>query len=110
MSNYFSLSLSLSLSSFYDIYSFQLIPVFGELIAQDRPSYQYLVESIRQFPDQVIIIVISSLSLTLPYPLSLSLSQESFAEMISNAGFCHVTYESLLGGVVAIHSGFKPVK
>ena len=108
MSNCFSLSLSLSLSlsSFYDIYSFQLIPVFGELIAQDRPSYQYLVESIRQFPDQVIIIVISSLSLT----LSFSLSQESFAEMISDAGFCHVTYESLLGGVVAIHSGFKPVK
>ena len=37
----------------YDIYSFQLIPVYGELIAQDRSSYQYLVESIRQFPPPV---------------------------------------------------------
>ena len=35
------------------MYSFQLIPVFGDLIAQDRDAYQYLVESIRQFPDQV---------------------------------------------------------
>ena len=39
--------------SVYDTYSYQLIPIFGELIANDRESYQYLVESIRQFPDQV---------------------------------------------------------
>lgn len=68
----------------YDIYSFQLIPVFGELIASDRDSYQYLVESIRKFPDQ-----------------------ETFADMLQDAGLCHVTYESLSGDIVAIHSGFK---
>lgn len=37
----------------YDEYSFQVIPVMGEVIAKDWSSYQYLVESIRQFPDQV---------------------------------------------------------
>ena len=37
---------------FYDRYSFNLIPKMGELIANDRSSYQYLVESIRKFPDQ----------------------------------------------------------
>lgn len=37
----------------YDAYSFQMIPVLGEVIAGDWKSYQYLVESIRKFPDQV---------------------------------------------------------
>ncbi|KAK1318699.1 hypothetical protein QJS10_CPB04g01184 [Acorus calamus] len=69
---------------FYDYYSFSVIPALGELVAGDRQSYQYLVESIRRFPNQ-----------------------ETFAGMISNAGFQKVEYENLVGGVVAIHSGLK---
>lgn len=72
------------LSRIYDLYSFQVIPVLGEVIAGDWKSYQYLVESIRRFP-----------------------SQEEFKEMIEDAGFQKVTYESLTSGIVAIHSGFK---
>nr|XP_004611138.1 unnamed protein product [Sorex araneus] len=72
------------ISRLYDLYSFQVIPVLGEVIAGDWKSYQYLVESIRQFPPQ-----------------------EEFKEMIEDAGFQKVTYESLTSGIVAIHSGFK---
>ncbi|KAI5647650.1 hypothetical protein M9H77_33655 [Catharanthus roseus] len=68
----------------YDLYSFSVIPAVGELVVGDRESYQYLVESIRRFP-----------------------RQEKFAEMIADAGFQKVEYESLVGGVVAIHSGLK---
>ncbi|XP_072043614.1 ubiquinone/menaquinone biosynthesis C-methyltransferase UbiE-like [Amphiura filiformis] len=72
------------LKSLYDNYSFQVIPVIGQVIAGDYKSYQYLVESIRQFPDQ-----------------------ERFATMMRNAGFSMVTYENLSLGIAAIHSGFK---
>ncbi|CAG5122677.1 unnamed protein product [Candidula unifasciata] len=72
------------LRSIYDSYSFQVIPVMGQLIAGDWKSYQYLVESIRQFPNQ-----------------------EDFAAMIRAAGFRMVSYENLTFGVTAIHSGFK---
>lgn len=65
-------------------YSFNVIPAIGQLVANDRDSYQYLVESIRQFPDQ-----------------------ETFADMIRDAGFQVVRYENLTGGICAIHSGFK---
>uniref|UniRef100_A0A8D9FG86 2-methoxy-6-polyprenyl-1,4-benzoquinol methylase, mitochondrial n=1 Tax=Cacopsylla melanoneura TaxID=428564 RepID=A0A8D9FG86_9HEMI len=68
----------------YDQYSFQVIPVMGQLIAGQWKPYQYLVESIRQFPNQ-----------------------EEFKQMIQSAGFEYVTYENLTFGVVAIHSGFK---
>ncbi|KAL1558844.1 2-hexaprenyl-6-methoxy-1,4-benzoquinone methyltransferase [Salvia divinorum] len=68
----------------YDYYSFSVIPKVGELVAGDRESYQYLVESIRRFP-----------------------RQEKFATMIAEAGFQKVEYENLVGGVVAIHSGLK---
>ncbi|XP_043255753.1 2-methoxy-6-polyprenyl-1,4-benzoquinol methylase, mitochondrial [Colletes gigas] len=68
----------------YDQYSFQLIPVLGTLIAGEWQAYQYLVESIRKFPNQ-----------------------ENFKEMIEEAGFRNVTYENLTSGIVAIHSGFK---
>lgn len=68
----------------YDYYSFAVIPAVGELVAGDRDSYQYLVESIRRFPPQV-----------------------KFASMIADAGFQKVEYENLVGGVVAIHSGLK---
>nr|CAD7600836.1 unnamed protein product [Timema genevievae] len=68
----------------YDEYSFRVIPVLGQLIAGQWKPYQYLVESIRQFPPQ-----------------------EEFRDMIKSAGFQMVTYENLTFGVVAIHSGFK---
>ncbi|CAH0549298.1 unnamed protein product [Brassicogethes aeneus] len=68
----------------YDQYSFQVIPVLGKLIAGQWQPYQYLVESIRKFPDQ-----------------------KNFGSMIESAGFRSVTYENLTLGVVAIHSGFK---
>eukprot|EP00300_Choanocystis_sp_HF-7_P007516 c15331_g1_i4.p1 GENE.c15331_g1_i4~~c15331_g1_i4.p1 ORF type:complete len:150 (-),score=35.47 c15331_g1_i4:59-508(-) len=68
----------------YDAYSFQVIPVLGQVVANDWQSYQYLVESIRQFP-----------------------SSPNFATMIRDAGFSRVTYDRLTFGVVAIHSGFK---
>lgn len=68
----------------YDLYSFNVIPVMGQLIANDRDSYQYLVESIRKFPDQ-----------------------DSFAAMIRAAGFGQVKYRNLTMGVAALHSGWK---
>ncbi|KAF2600176.1 hypothetical protein F2Q68_00007969 [Brassica cretica] len=68
----------------YDLYSFKVIPNLGELIAGDRESYQYLVESVRRFPPQ-----------------------ERFASMIGEAGFEKVEYENFVGGVVAIHSAIK---
>jgi len=72
------------LRKLYEPYSFAVIPKIGELVANDRASYQYLVESIRKFPDQ-----------------------ETFAQMIRDAGFRSVTYTNLTGGIVAIHSGFR---
>ena len=68
----------------YDRYSFNVIPVMGQIVAGDRESYQYLVESIRKFPDQ-----------------------ESFAAMIRAAGFEQVKYRNLTMGVAALHSGWK---
>ncbi|XP_041793863.1 2-methoxy-6-polyprenyl-1,4-benzoquinol methylase, mitochondrial [Chelmon rostratus] len=72
------------LAKLYDTYSFQMIPVLGEVIAGDWKSYQYLVESIRKFPDQ-----------------------EEFKRMIEDAGFYCVQYYNFTAGVVALHSGFK---
>ncbi|KAN0028337.1 hypothetical protein ACTFIV_010179 [Dictyostelium citrinum] len=68
----------------YDQYSFNVIPVMGQLISGDRDSYAYLVESIRKFPDQ-----------------------ETFVQMIQDAGFKQVTYKNLTFGICSIHSGFK---
>lgn len=68
----------------YDRYSFNVIPVMGQIIANDRDSYQYLVESIRKFPDQ-----------------------ETFANMIREAGFSQVKYRNLSLGIAALHSGWK---
>ena len=68
----------------YDLYSFNVIPRMGKLIAGDRDSYQYLVESIRKFPDQ-----------------------EAFAGMIRVAGFGQVKYRNLSMGIAALHSGWK---
>ena len=49
----------------YDYYSFSIIPAVGEVVAGDRDSYQYLVESIRRFPSQVIILLYSILRFTI---------------------------------------------
>lgn len=68
----------------YDLYSFNVIPRLGQAIAGDRESYQYLVESIRQFPDQ-----------------------DRFAGMIADAGFENVKYRNLSMGIAALHSGWK---
>jgi len=68
----------------YDRYSFNVIPLMGQIIVGDRASYQYLVESIRKFPDQ-----------------------ETFAGMIRAAGFGQVKYRNLTMGVAALHSGWK---
>lgn len=68
----------------YDKYSFNVIPVMGQIVANDRDSYQYLVESIRKFPDQ-----------------------ETFATMIREAGFEQVRYRNLSMGIAALHSGWK---
>ncbi|WP_460272879.1 bifunctional demethylmenaquinone methyltransferase/2-methoxy-6-polyprenyl-1,4-benzoquinol methylase UbiE [Celeribacter sp. ULVN23_4] len=68
----------------YDLYSFNVIPRMGQAIAGDYDSYQYLVESIRKFPDQ-----------------------ETFAQMIKTAGFANVKYRNLTMGIAALHSGWK---
>ncbi|MAX74879.1 bifunctional demethylmenaquinone methyltransferase/2-methoxy-6-polyprenyl-1,4-benzoquinol methylase UbiE [Alterinioella nitratireducens] len=72
------------LQKLYDLYSFNVIPKMGQAIAGDHDSYQYLVESIRKFPDQ-----------------------EIFASMIREAGFSQVKYRNLSMGIAALHSGWK---
>ncbi|MEO0915588.1 MAG: ubiquinone/menaquinone biosynthesis methyltransferase, partial [Pseudomonadota bacterium] len=73
-----------SLQRLYDLYSFNVIPRIGQAIAGDRESYQYLVESIRRFPDQ-----------------------DAFAQMIRDAAFEQVKYRNLSMGIAALHSGWK---
>ena len=68
----------------YDSYSFNVIPQMGQLIAGDRDSYQYLVESIRKFPNQ-----------------------ETFLGMVKTAGFGNAKYRNLSLGIAALHSGWK---
>jgi demethylmenaquinone methyltransferase / 2-methoxy-6-polyprenyl-1,4-benzoquinol methylase len=69
----------------YDFYSFNILPHLGELIAKDKDSYQYLVESIRMHPNQ-----------------------EALQKNIETAGFNSVEYFNLAGGIVAFHRGYKP--
>jgi demethylmenaquinone methyltransferase/2-methoxy-6-polyprenyl-1,4-benzoquinol methylase len=68
----------------YDRYSTHAVPKIGKFVARDEDSYRYLVESIRRFPDM-----------------------NRFKTMIETAGFARVSVEPILGGVVAIHSGWK---
>ncbi|WP_202390157.1 class I SAM-dependent methyltransferase [Tsuneonella aeria] len=68
----------------YDAYSHKLVPKIGQAIAGDADSYRYLIESIRRFP---------------PMP--------EFDRMIREAGFVRTKVEPILGGLVAIHSGWK---
>ncbi len=68
----------------YDAYSFRLVPRIGQAIARDAEAYRYLVESIRRFPDM-----------------------EAFAAMLRAAGLAQVRAQPILGGAVAIHSGWR---
>jgi len=72
------------LQKMYDAYSFTAIPTIGQLVAKDRDSYQYLVESIRMFP-----------------------KQDALKKMMEQAGFAQVKYTNLSFGVVAIHEGYR---
>ncbi len=73
------------LDKLYEAYSFNVIPKIGQLVAGDGEPYKYLVESIQRFP-----------------------RADDFEAMIRQAGFRRTGYERLTGGVVAIHSGWKP--
>ncbi|MDF8331978.1 class I SAM-dependent methyltransferase [Novosphingobium cyanobacteriorum] len=68
----------------YDLYSHKLVPQIGQAIAGDADSYRYLIESIRRFP-----------------------KMREFEGMIAAAGFRHTRVEPIMGGLVAIHSGWK---
>ncbi|WP_319533304.1 bifunctional demethylmenaquinone methyltransferase/2-methoxy-6-polyprenyl-1,4-benzoquinol methylase UbiE [uncultured Cohaesibacter sp.] len=72
------------LDKVYDAFSFNAIPRIGDFVTGDAESYEYLVESIRKFPNQA-----------------------RFKAMIEKAGFEQVTYRNLSGGITAMHSGWK---
>jgi demethylmenaquinone methyltransferase/2-methoxy-6-polyprenyl-1,4-benzoquinol methylase len=69
-----------ALARLYDLYSFNLVPWLGERVADDRESYQYLVDSIRKFPDQ-----------------------KALAGMMTRVGLRRVTWRNLSGGIAALH-------
>ncbi|MBU2965709.1 bifunctional demethylmenaquinone methyltransferase/2-methoxy-6-polyprenyl-1,4-benzoquinol methylase UbiE [Amphritea sp. 2_MG-2023] len=73
------------LTKAYDIYSFNLLPKIGKLIAGDEESYRYLAESIRMHPDQ-----------------------ETLKGMMEEAGLTQCKYQNMTGGIVALHTGIKP--
>ncbi|WP_294392898.1 class I SAM-dependent methyltransferase [uncultured Sphingomonas sp.] len=80
----FSTTLWPGFADVYDFYSHRIVPKLGKMIADDEESYRYLIESIRRFPDM-----------------------ERFKGMIADAGFVQAKAEPILGGLVAIHSGWK---
>jgi demethylmenaquinone methyltransferase/2-methoxy-6-polyprenyl-1,4-benzoquinol methylase len=80
----FSTTLWPGFAEVYDAYSHKVVPKLGKALAGDADSYKYLVESIRRFPDMA-----------------------RFEQMIGEAGFVRTKVEPMLGGLVAIHSGWK---
>jgi demethylmenaquinone methyltransferase/2-methoxy-6-polyprenyl-1,4-benzoquinol methylase len=72
------------LDRLYDLFSFKVIPSLGRAVTGDGESYQYLVESIRKFA-----------------------RPSAFADTIRAAGFSRVNWQSLSGGIVALHSGWR---
>ena len=80
----FSKPVAPGLKPVYDAYSFKVLPALGELVANDKESYQYLAESIRMHPDQ-----------------------QTLKDMMSSAGLERCEYFNLSGGIVAVHRGFK---
>jgi len=71
-------------ATLYETYSRRIVPRIGKVVAKDEDSYRYLIESIERFPDM-----------------------PAFARMIEAAGFGNVKAEPILGGLVAIHSGWR---
>jgi len=80
----FSTTLWPGFADVYDSYSHHIVPKVGKMLAGDEESYRYLIESIRRFPDM-----------------------QAFKAMIDKAGFVRTSVEPVLGGLVAIHSGWK---
>lgn len=80
----FSTTLWPGFAEIYDAYSHKMVPKLGQFLAHDADSYRYLVESIRRFPDMA-----------------------RFEAMIGEAGFVRTSVEPMLGGLVAIHGGWK---
>jgi demethylmenaquinone methyltransferase/2-methoxy-6-polyprenyl-1,4-benzoquinol methylase len=72
------------LQPLYDLYSFQFVPLIGQIVAGERDAYVYLVESIRRFP-----------------------RQSELAEMINRAGLERVRFRNLTGGIAALHSAWR---
>jgi demethylmenaquinone methyltransferase/2-methoxy-6-polyprenyl-1,4-benzoquinol methylase len=72
------------LDRLYDLFSFRVIPELGRVVTGDAESYRYLVESIRKFPKPAM-----------------------FADMIRAGGFSRVNWQTLSGGIVALHSGWR---
>jgi len=73
-----------ALAPLYDLYSFRVLPTLGRIVARDAASYRYLAESIRTFP-----------------------APEALAEEMRVAGFGNVTWRTMTGGIVALHSGWR---
>jgi demethylmenaquinone methyltransferase/2-methoxy-6-polyprenyl-1,4-benzoquinol methylase len=80
----FTPSVAPLLRPLYDLYSFQFLPLLGQIVTGDRAAYTYLVESIRRFP-----------------------SQGDLAEMIAAAGLERPKYRNLAGGIAALHSAWR---
>jgi demethylmenaquinone methyltransferase/2-methoxy-6-polyprenyl-1,4-benzoquinol methylase len=80
----FSRPTSAALAEVYDAYSFRLLPLLGRLVAGDADSYRYLAESIRRHPDQ-----------------------ETLLGMLREAGLEDCRYHNLMGGIVAVHRGYR---
>jgi demethylmenaquinone methyltransferase/2-methoxy-6-polyprenyl-1,4-benzoquinol methylase len=72
------------LDRLYDLYSFNLIPALGRVVAGDADAYRYLVESIRRFP-----------------------RPDAFAQMMTAAGLRRASFQRMSGGIVALHSGWR---
>jgi demethylmenaquinone methyltransferase/2-methoxy-6-polyprenyl-1,4-benzoquinol methylase len=72
------------LDRLYDLYSNNVIPALGRMVVGDAESYRYLVESIRRFPNP-----------------------QAFAAMLRAAGLARVSFQSMTGGIVALHSGWR---
>ena len=73
-----------ALGKLYDLYSFRVLPVMGQMVAGDAESYRYLAESIRKHPDQ-----------------------ETLRQMLDDAGFVRSEFYNMTGGIVALHRGIK---
>lgn len=80
----FSKPTTAPLEQVYDLYSFSVLPILGQVVANDADSYKYLAESIRKHPDQ-----------------------DTLKGLMEDSGFDGVSYQNLTGGIVAIHLGLK---